>query len=85
MNHCATLITQTDGVGVAQHCNHRVPFPQAHGNTALHMAAGLHGHPFQEQIVHLLLQHWADPSARNLENEQPVHLLAPGPASEHVS
>lgn len=48
------------------------------------MAAGLHGHPFQEQIVRLLLNHWADPSARNLENEQPVHLLAPGPATEQV-
>ncbi|CAI5781346.1 NF-kappa-B inhibitor delta [Podarcis lilfordi] len=57
---------------------------KAHGNTALHMAAGLHGHPFQEQIVRLLLHHWADPSARNLENEQPVHLLAPGPATEQL-
>ncbi|KAJ6663732.1 hypothetical protein lerEdw1_009811 [Lerista edwardsae] len=57
---------------------------KAHGNTALHMAAGLHGHPFQEQIVCLLLNHWADPSARNLENEQPVHLLAPGPAAEQL-
>ncbi|XP_061452518.1 NF-kappa-B inhibitor delta [Rhineura floridana] len=57
---------------------------KAHGNTALHMAAGLHDHPFQEQIVHLLLHHWANPSARNLENEQPVHLLAPGPATEQL-
>ncbi|XP_062996669.1 NF-kappa-B inhibitor delta [Elgaria multicarinata webbii] len=57
---------------------------KAHGNTALHMAAGLHGHPYQEQIVRLLLDHWADPSARNLENEQPVHLLAPGPATEQL-
>uniref|UniRef100_H9GS22 Uncharacterized protein n=1 Tax=Anolis carolinensis TaxID=28377 RepID=H9GS22_ANOCA len=55
---------------------------KAHGNTALHMAAGLHGHPYQEEIVRLLLHHWADPSARNLENEQPVHLLAPGPVAE---
>ncbi|XP_042295748.1 NF-kappa-B inhibitor delta [Sceloporus undulatus] len=57
---------------------------KAHGNTALHMAAGLHGHPFQEEIVCLLLRYWADPSARNLENEQPVHLLAPGPATEQL-
>ncbi|XP_072836006.2 NF-kappa-B inhibitor delta isoform X3 [Pogona vitticeps] len=57
---------------------------KAHGNTALHMAAGLHGQPFQEHLVHLLLQHGADPSARNLENEQPVHLLAPGPATEQL-
>uniref|UniRef100_A0A8D0BD84 NFKB inhibitor delta n=1 Tax=Salvator merianae TaxID=96440 RepID=A0A8D0BD84_SALMN len=58
---------------------------KAHGNTALHMAAGLHGHRFQEEIVRLLLQHWADPSTRNLENEQPVHLLAPGPGTEQVA
>ncbi|XP_053123547.1 NF-kappa-B inhibitor delta [Hemicordylus capensis] len=57
---------------------------KAHGNTALHMAAGLHGHPFQEQIMTLLLHHWADPSTRNLENEQPAHLLAPGPATEQL-
>nr|XP_060640372.1 NF-kappa-B inhibitor delta [Anolis sagrei ordinatus] len=57
---------------------------KAHGNTALHMAAGLHGHPYQEEIVRLLLHHWADPSARNLENEQPVHLLAPGPVAEQL-
>ncbi|XP_077197020.1 NF-kappa-B inhibitor delta [Paroedura picta] len=68
----------------------QLPDPQnfvnmkAHGNTALHMAAGLHGHPFQKQVVHLLLHHWADPTARNLENEQPVHLLASGPATEEV-
>lgn len=49
------------------------------------MAAGLHGHPYQEQIVRLLLDHWADPSARNPENEQPVHLLTSGPAAEQVS
>ncbi|KAG8143296.1 hypothetical protein E2320_000542 [Naja naja] len=57
---------------------------QAHGNTALHMAAGLHGHPYQEQIVRLLLDHWADPTARNPENEQPVHLLTSGPAAEQL-
>ncbi|XP_026545566.1 NF-kappa-B inhibitor delta [Notechis scutatus] len=57
---------------------------KAHGNTALHMAAGLHGHPYQEQIVRLLLDHWADPTARNPENEQPVHLLTTGPAAEQL-
>ncbi|XP_039181597.1 NF-kappa-B inhibitor delta isoform X1 [Crotalus tigris] len=57
---------------------------KAHGNTALHMAAGLHDHPYQEQIVRLLLDHWADPSARNPENEQPVHLLTSGPAAEQL-
>ncbi|XP_048357598.1 NF-kappa-B inhibitor delta [Sphaerodactylus townsendi] len=68
----------------------QLPDPQmfvnmkAHGNTALHMATGLHRHPLQKQIVHLLLHHWADPTARNLENEQPVHLLASGPATEEV-
>ncbi|KAJ7304156.1 hypothetical protein JRQ81_011685 [Phrynocephalus forsythii] len=55
---------------------------KAHGNTALHMATGLYGQPYQEHIVQLLLHYGADPSARNLENEQPVHLLAPGPATE---
>nr|XP_056702385.1 NF-kappa-B inhibitor delta [Euleptes europaea] len=68
----------------------QLPDPQnfvnmkAHGNTALHMAAGLHKHPLQKQIVLLLLHHWADPTARNLENEQPVHLLASGPAAEEL-
>ncbi|KAL8220204.1 UNVERIFIED_CONTAM: hypothetical protein K2H54_040590, partial [Gekko kuhli] len=68
----------------------QLPDPQnfvnmkAHGNTALHMAAGLHRHPLQKQIVHLLLHHWADPTARNLENEQPVHLLASGLATEEL-
>lgn len=59
--------------------------PQAHGNTALHMAAALPPGPAQEAIVRRLLAAGADPTLRNLENEQPVHLLRPGPGPEVVS
>ncbi|XP_041842768.1 NF-kappa-B inhibitor delta isoform X2 [Melanotaenia boesemani] len=48
---------------------------KAHGHTALHMAAGLHGNPHQKDILQLLLGRGADPSIRNLENDQPAHLL----------
>ncbi|XP_072324941.1 NF-kappa-B inhibitor delta [Scyliorhinus torazame] len=48
---------------------------KAHGNTVLHMAAGLHGDCNQEEIIRLLLVHGADPTIRNMENEQPIHLL----------
>ncbi|MBN3276497.1 IKBD inhibitor, partial [Polyodon spathula] len=58
---------------------------KAHGNTALHMAAGLHGHCYQEDIVRLLLSRGADPSIRNLENDQAAHLLQPGERGEQVS
>lgn len=58
---------------------------QAHGNTALHMAAALPPGPSQEAIVQRLLAAGADPTLRNLENEQPVHLLRPGPGPEGVS
>lgn len=62
------------------------PFlPQAHGHTALHMAAGLHGNPHQEEILQLLLRKGADPSIRNLENDQPAHLLQSGLQGEQVS
>lgn len=57
---------------------------QAHGHTALHMAAGLHGSPFQEELIRLLLSRGADPSIRNLENDQPAHLLQSGDAGEKV-
>lgn len=65
----------------------RCTFPpaQAHGHTALHMAAGLHGNPHQEEILRLLLSKGADPSIRNLENDQPAHLLQSGPQGEQVS
>ncbi|XP_040488774.1 NF-kappa-B inhibitor delta isoform X1 [Ursus maritimus] len=55
---------------------------KAHGNTALHMAAALPPGPPQESIVRRLLAAGADPTLRNLENEQPVHLLRPGPGPE---
>uniref|UniRef100_A0A8C0E5V8 NF-kappa-B inhibitor delta n=1 Tax=Balaenoptera musculus TaxID=9771 RepID=A0A8C0E5V8_BALMU len=55
---------------------------KAHGNTALHMAAALPPGPAQEAIVRRLLAAGADPTLRNLENEQPVHLLRPGPGPE---
>uniref|UniRef100_A0A667XWM7 Uncharacterized protein n=1 Tax=Myripristis murdjan TaxID=586833 RepID=A0A667XWM7_9TELE len=58
----------------------RIPLPnlkefvnmKAHGHTALHMAAGLHGSPHQEEMLRLLLGRGADPSIRNLENDPSV-------------
>jgi len=49
------------------------------------MAAGLHGNPHQEEILQLLLRRGADPSIRNLENDQPAHLLQSGLQGEQVS
>ncbi|XP_004078120.2 NF-kappa-B inhibitor delta [Oryzias latipes] len=57
---------------------------KAHGHTALHMAAGLHGNPHQEDILQLLLSRGGDPSIRNLENDQPAHLLQSGLHGEHL-
>ncbi|XP_056300324.1 NF-kappa-B inhibitor delta isoform X1 [Pseudoliparis swirei] len=57
---------------------------KAHGHTALHMAAGLHGNPHQEEILQLLLRRGADPSIRNLENDQPAHLLQSGLQGEQL-
>ncbi|XP_016112585.1 NF-kappa-B inhibitor delta-like [Sinocyclocheilus grahami] len=57
---------------------------KAHGHTALHMAAGLHGSPFQEELIRLLLSRGADPSIRNLENDQPAHLLQSGDTGEKL-
>ncbi|XP_029360496.1 NF-kappa-B inhibitor delta [Echeneis naucrates] len=57
---------------------------KAHGHTALHMAAGLHGNPHQEEILRLLLGRGADPSIRNLENDQPAHLLQSGHQGEQL-
>ncbi|XP_059497249.1 NF-kappa-B inhibitor delta-like [Stegostoma tigrinum] len=57
---------------------------KAHGNTALHMAAGLHGDRNQLEIIQLLLARGADPSIRNLENEQAIHLLQPSPIREQI-
>ncbi|KAJ0000293.1 hypothetical protein NQD34_012135 [Periophthalmus magnuspinnatus] len=57
---------------------------KAHGHTALHMAAGLHGNSHQKEIMQLLLSHGADPSIRNLENVQAAHLLQRGPEGEQL-
>ncbi|XP_011604092.2 NF-kappa-B inhibitor delta [Takifugu rubripes] len=57
---------------------------KAHGHTALHMAAGLHGNPHQEEILRLLLSRGADPSIRNLENDQAAHLLQGGHQGEQL-
>ncbi|XP_019728398.1 NF-kappa-B inhibitor delta [Hippocampus comes] len=57
---------------------------KAHGHTALHMAACLHGNPRQEEILRLLLSRGADPSIRNMENSLPAHLLQGGPEGEHL-
>uniref|UniRef100_A0A3Q2XYV4 Uncharacterized protein n=1 Tax=Hippocampus comes TaxID=109280 RepID=A0A3Q2XYV4_HIPCM len=55
---------------------------KAHGHTALHMAACLHGNPRQEEILRLLLSRGADPSIRNMENSLPAHLLQGGPEGD---
>ncbi|XP_076016927.1 NF-kappa-B inhibitor delta isoform X2 [Genypterus blacodes] len=57
---------------------------KAHGHTALHMAAGLHGNPHQEEILRLLLSRGADTSVRNMENDQPAHLLQSGQQGEQL-
>ncbi|NXL97126.1 IKBD inhibitor, partial [Tyrannus savana] len=57
---------------------------KAHGNTALHMAAALPGDKNQREIVQLLLAHGADPSIRNLDNDQPIHMAPPGRAGDQV-
>lgn len=54
------------------------------GNTALHIAAGMQDRLSQVDAVRLLMRKGADPSARNLENEQPVHLVPDGLRGEEV-
>lgn len=54
------------------------------GNTALHVAASLQYRVSQLDAVRLLMRKGADPSARNLENEQPVHLVPDGLVGEQV-
>uniref|UniRef100_A0A8C4RK25 NFKB inhibitor zeta n=1 Tax=Erpetoichthys calabaricus TaxID=27687 RepID=A0A8C4RK25_ERPCA len=54
------------------------------GNTALHVAASLQNRLAQVDAVRLLMRKGADPSARNLENEQAVHLVSEGPSGEQV-
>lgn len=55
------------------------------GNTALHVAASLQYRVSQLDAVRLLMRKGADPSARNLENEQPVHLVPDGLVGEQVN
>uniref|UniRef100_A0A8C5QYN4 NFKB inhibitor delta n=1 Tax=Leptobrachium leishanense TaxID=445787 RepID=A0A8C5QYN4_9ANUR len=57
---------------------------KAHGNTVLHMAAALPPLQSTEYLIQLLLLSGADPSTRNLENEQPAHLVPPGDYSEQL-
>nr|XP_005548309.1 PREDICTED: NF-kappa-B inhibitor zeta isoform X2 [Macaca fascicularis] len=54
------------------------------GNTALHVAASLQYRLTQLDAVRLLMRKGADPSTRNLENEQPVHLVPDGPVGEQI-
>ncbi|XP_073471054.1 NF-kappa-B inhibitor zeta [Aquarana catesbeiana] len=54
------------------------------GNTALHIAASLQHRRAHVGAVKLLMRKGADPSARNLENEQPVHLVSDGPVGEMI-
>nr|DBA15732.1 TPA: hypothetical protein GDO54_003203 [Pyxicephalus adspersus] len=57
---------------------------KAHGNTALHMAAALPPNRSTEHLIQRLLFHGGDPSVRNLENDQPAHLVPPGDLSEQI-
>lgn len=59
-------------------------FQAYNGNTALHVAASLQYRVTQLDTVRLLMRKGADPSTRNLENEQPVHLVPDGPVGEQV-
>ncbi|XP_053310966.1 NF-kappa-B inhibitor zeta [Spea bombifrons] len=54
------------------------------GNTALHVAASLQYKKMHVGAVRLLMRKGADPSARNLENEQPVHLVPDSPEGEEI-
>ncbi|XP_018426232.1 PREDICTED: NF-kappa-B inhibitor delta [Nanorana parkeri] len=57
---------------------------KAHGNTALHMAAALPPNRSTEYLIQRLLFNGGDPSVRNLENDQPAHLVPPGELSEQI-
>uniref|UniRef100_A0A8C6YUS4 NF-kappa-B inhibitor delta-like n=1 Tax=Nothoprocta perdicaria TaxID=30464 RepID=A0A8C6YUS4_NOTPE len=57
---------------------------KAHGNTALHMAAALQHDKNQKEIIQLLLDHGADPSIRNLDNDQPIHMTPSGKAGDQI-
>ncbi|KAG5851604.1 hypothetical protein ANANG_G00053410 [Anguilla anguilla] len=55
------------------------------GNTALHLVSALQGRVTQVDAVKLLMRRGADPSIKNLENEQPAQLVPEGPAGDQVS
>ncbi|CAL8354336.1 unnamed protein product [Arctogadus glacialis] len=57
---------------------------KAHGHTALHMAASLHGNAHQKEALQLLLREGADPSVRNQEHLQPAQMLQRGPEGEQL-
>lgn len=48
------------------------------------MASALQGRQAQVEAVRLLMRRGADPSAKNLENEQPAQLVPEGPLGEQV-
>lgn len=48
------------------------------------MASALQGRPAQMDAVRLLLRRGADPSIKNLENEQPAQLVPDGPLGDQV-
>ncbi|XP_076839159.1 NF-kappa-B inhibitor zeta isoform X2 [Brachyhypopomus gauderio] len=54
------------------------------GNTPLHLAAAAQGRQAQAHAVQLLMRRGGDPSARNLENEQPLQLVPEGPMGDQV-
>ncbi|XP_048871914.1 NF-kappa-B inhibitor zeta isoform X2 [Brienomyrus brachyistius] len=54
------------------------------GNTVLHIASSLQGRVAQVDAVKLLMRRGADPSAKNLENEQPTQLVPEGPRGDQV-
>ncbi|KAL4609184.1 NF-kappa-B inhibitor zeta-like [Arapaima gigas] len=54
------------------------------GNSVLHVVSALQGRVAQLEAVKLLLRKGADPSAKNLDHEQPLHLVPEGPTGEQV-
>lgn len=48
------------------------------------MAAALPHGKNQKEIIQLLLDHGADPSIRNLDNDQPIHMAPSGKAGDQV-
>ncbi|XP_036401681.1 NF-kappa-B inhibitor zeta-like isoform X2 [Megalops cyprinoides] len=54
------------------------------GNTALHVVSALQGRVAQVDAVKLLMRRGADPSTKNLENEQPTQLVPEGPMGDQV-